>query len=139
MKQKNRPQVGVGLMILNKKGEVLLGKRQGAHGENTYGWIGGHLEFGETPEKCLIREAQEEIGCQVKIHRLICVSNIVKYDKHYLDLEFLGEITQGTPKVMEPDKVVSWQWHALNHLPQPLFEAVALGIKSYHNQHMYNA
>jgi 8-oxo-dGTP diphosphatase len=134
----NRPQVGVGMMIL-RNGQVLLGKRQGAHGADTYGWVGGHLEFGETLEDGCRREALEETGLEIKTLKLICVSNIIQYDKHYLDLEFLATIDpQAEPQVLEPDKVESWQWYDLDKLPKPLFKAVELAINSYHSGQVYN-
>ena len=135
MNQK-RPKVGVGVMV--KRGDkVLLGKRKGAHGESTYGWIGGHLEFGETPKDCARREAMEETGLKIINLKLICVSNIIAYDKHYLDLEFSAE-TVGEPKVLEPDKVEAWEWHDINNLPKPLFKAVELAIESYKTGKIYN-
>ena len=141
IKKKNengQPKVGVGIMIL-RQGKVLLGKRKGAHGTSTYGWVGGHLEFGETLENACRREALEETGLKIKSLKLICVSNIIQYNKHYLDLEFLGTIDPQTePKLMEPDRVESWGWYDLDHLHQPLFKAVELAINSYQTGQIYN-
>ena len=39
-----RPKVGVGLLII-KDGKVLLAKRKNAHGEGTWGSVGGHLNI----------------------------------------------------------------------------------------------
>ena len=54
-----RPQVGVGVLI-TKDDLVLLMKRQNSHGDGTWAPPGGHLEYGETPEECAMRETQEE-------------------------------------------------------------------------------
>jgi 8-oxo-dGTP diphosphatase len=70
------PKVGVGIMIV-KDGQVLLGRRKGAHGEGEYAWPGGHLEFGETLEECVAREIAEETGMTVKPIRLVSVSNVL--------------------------------------------------------------
>ena len=45
--EKKYPKVGIGVMIQNEKGEVLLGLRQGSHGAGEWSFPGGHLEFGE--------------------------------------------------------------------------------------------
>jgi len=31
-----RPKIGVGVMIINKEGKILLGKRKNAHGDGTW-------------------------------------------------------------------------------------------------------
>ncbi|MBS4059526.1 MAG: NUDIX domain-containing protein [Bacteroidetes bacterium] len=35
----------------------------------------GHLDFGETPEQCAIRETQEEVGIEIKDVRFIAATN----------------------------------------------------------------
>lgn len=62
--------VGVGGLILNEKGEVLLIKRiDGMFPEwnEKWGIPGGHVEFGEDPKETLYRELKEELGVRVKI------------------------------------------------------------------------
>ncbi len=134
---KLHPLIGVGVMVI-RNGKVLLGYRKGAHGSNTYGWCGGHLEFGEKLEDCAKREVLEETGLVISSLRLFCVSNIISYGKHYVDLEFLAEISQGEPRILEPDRVESWDWYDFDNLPSPLFKAVELAIHSYLTDQFYN-
>jgi 8-oxo-dGTP diphosphatase len=109
---------------------VLLGKRLSGPGIGTYGWAGGHLEFGETPEECAVREVAEETGLSVKAAMLepLCVSNTMAYGSHYIDIEFRCEIADGEPRVMEPTKLESWDWYPLDALPHPMFEAAAMAL-----------
>ncbi len=79
--------MGVGVVFL-RDGKVFLAKRQGSHGEDTWASAGGHLEMGESLEECARREAMEELGVTVGELRFLCVSNILAYDKHYVDIEF---------------------------------------------------
>jgi 8-oxo-dGTP diphosphatase len=132
-----RPKVGVGVMLM-KDGLVLLGRRRGAHGASTYGWCGGHVEFGETLEDAARREVLEETGIVAGDLTFLCVSNIVQYGKHYLDVEFLCTDFSGTPSIREQDRVEDWSWHSLDALPTPLFGAVQLAIGSYQNGTNYN-
>ena len=131
------PKVGVGAMIM-RDGQVLLGRRRGAHGAGTYAWCGGHLEFGETLEACAVREVREETGLVVASLKLLCVSNIMAYDNHYLDFEFLTEVEPGQPQVLEPDRIESWEWYELDNLPSPLFKAGELALKSLATGRFYH-
>ena len=60
--------VFAGGCILNLRGEVLLQQR-GDTGR--WGFPGGALELGETPEMAAIREAREETGLEVEVGDLI--------------------------------------------------------------------
>jgi 8-oxo-dGTP diphosphatase len=133
-----RPKVGVGVMMF-RDGKVLIGKRRGSHGSATYGWCGGHVEFGETLEEAARREVEEETGMVARELRFLCVSNIVNYDKHYVDVEFICTDFSGEPEVREADRVDSWTWYSIDELPKPLFAAVELAINSYTNGIVYNS
>ena len=56
--------------ISNHKGEVLLQRRGDT---NKWGFPGGAIELGETPQMAAIREAKEETGLDVKVGRIIGV------------------------------------------------------------------
>ncbi len=124
-----KPQVGVGVVFV-RDGRVFLAKREGSHGENTWASAGGHLELGESLEECARREAMEELGVQVGEMRFLCVSNIIAYGKHYLDIEFLGDIGDQTPRFMEQEGFSECGWFPLDSLPQPLFQAVSYALDS---------
>ena len=47
----NHPKVGVGVVVV-KDGKVLVGKRIGSHGAETWAFPGGHLEWNEKIEEC---------------------------------------------------------------------------------------
>lgn len=111
---------------------VLLGKRLSGPGTGTYGWAGGHLEFGETPEACAVREVAEETGLVINPDMLepLCVSNTMAYGTHYIDIEFRCEIPEGRPRLMEPQKRETWEWHSLTALPEPMFDAAVMALKA---------
>ncbi len=128
--QGDRPLVGVGVVFL-RGGRVFLARRRGAHGEDTWGSAGGHLEFGETLEECARREAMEELGVTVGELRVLCISNIVAYDRHYVDIEFLGDIEEQEPAPTASDgSFGECGWYPLWDPPEPLFEPMRLAIKS---------
>ena len=131
-----RPQVGVGVIFV-RGDTVFLAKRHGAHGEDTWASAGGHLENGETLEECGRREAMEELGVTVEDLRYLCVSNIIAYDKHYVDIEFLGEIGDQEPRLMEPESFIASGWFSLDDLPEPLFHAMRYALDSYRTGQHY--
>ena len=53
-------------IIVNKKGEVLVGKRARGKGVNLWAIIGGKVDPDEIPEDCVIREVQEELSVTFK-------------------------------------------------------------------------
>ena len=92
--------------------------------------VGGHLEMGESLEDCARREAEEELGVTVGNLRFLCVSNIVAYGKHYVDIEFLGDIGEQEPRLAEPVGFSESGWFSLDCLPEPLFHAVWFALDS---------
>ena len=86
------PKVGIGVMVI-KDGKMLLGKRKNAHGEGTWSYPGGHLEFGESWEACSKREVMEETGIQIKNLRFGMVTNDVfeKEHKHYITIFIVAD------------------------------------------------
>ena len=130
------PQVGVGVVFV-REGKVFLAKRQGSHGEDTWASAGGHLEWEESLEDCARREALEELGVTVGEMRFLCISNIVAYGKHYVDVEFLGDIGSQEPRLAEPEAFSESGWFPLDDLPQPLFQAVWYALDSLRTARYY--
>lgn len=60
--------VHAGGCILNDKGEVLLQRRGDC---DQWGFPGGTVELGETPQMAAIREVKEETGLDVEVGELI--------------------------------------------------------------------
>ena len=133
-----RPQVGVGVVFV-RDGRVFLARRQGSHGEGEWGSAGGHLELGESLEECARREALEELGVVVGDVSFLCVSNIVAYGKHYVDIEFLGDIDVQEPKAMEPTGFSAMGWFQLDELPEPLFQPMKYALDSLRTGRRYYA
>jgi 8-oxo-dGTP diphosphatase len=153
-----RPKVGIGMMVLNDKGEVLLGHRNDdpikassdLHGESCWTMPGGKLDFGETLLDGAIRELLEETGIKANKSKteLISLTNEIRPDTHYVTAGFLCSnfSAQGGPasgwegelKAMEPEEITEWKWYNLNNLPENIFLPSAKVIKNYLNKSIYN-
>ncbi len=113
---------------------MLLGKRKNAHGDGEYAGVGGHMEGLETFAETIMRELREEIGDSIEISDLqfLCLSNIRSYaPKHYIDIGMIAHWVSGDPKIMEEDKIESWDWYPFDALPTPLFESPGNYIQAY--------
>lgn len=120
-------QVGVGVVVL-RHGRVLIGRRLGPHGRDTWGLPGGHLEFGESPADCARRELREETGLEARaLHPGPATSDVFPAEpgrapRHFVTLFIRAEVDlSATPQRLEPDRCAGWQWCDWLALPQPLF------------------
>ena len=70
------PIVGVGALIFNKEGKILIGARSKT---KKYGFPGGHFEYQESFAECASRELQEEAGLNIKESqlKLFCFLNVI--------------------------------------------------------------
>jgi len=124
-------KVGIGVMVM-KDEKVLLGKRKGSHGEGEYAFPGGHLEYMESFEDCVLREIKEECGIEIANIRFQFLSNEMHYaPKHYVHIGLVADWKGGEPQLLEPEKCESWGWYNLDNLPQPLYASCRQGIESY--------
>ena len=115
MSKTDHPWIGVDNIIVDDKGKILLIKRSDE--EKTFpgmwAFVSGMVEWDETIEQALKREAQEEIGCQVEI---------IKYTGRYYDkigrhptktcvcLPHICKIVKGEPKVNQPEEIQDVKW-----------------------------
>jgi 8-oxo-dGTP diphosphatase len=134
MQTPERPKVGVGAIIV-RNGKVLLGKRKNAHGEHTFNFPGGHLEYGESIEACAGREVLEETGLVVEKVKVGPFTNdIFKTEgKHYITIFAVCQSNHGEPKILEPDKCEGWNWYSWDKLPRPLFIPIQNLLKQNFN------
>ena len=148
MEKNQKPKVGVGIMVLNNRGEVLLGKRNDdaekassdLHGEGTWTMPGGKLDFQETLINGACRELFEEIGVKVEAERLkvISIADEIVPDNHYVTVGFLIEDFKEKPKVIEPDEITEWKWYNLNSLPENVYPPSAKVIRAFLSNKIYN-
>ena len=140
MKREVLPPVGVGIgVMIVKDAKVLLGKRLGAHGAGEYATPGGRLEHGETFEACARREVAEECGIEIENLRFQFVTNLTAYPPtHFAHIGFIADWKTGEPHNLEPHKCEGWNWYSFDALPQPLFAATAIAVRSYREGFIYH-
>ncbi|GAB4146744.1 MAG: NUDIX hydrolase [Patescibacteria group bacterium] len=123
-------KVGVGAIIIADS-KILLTKRVGSHASGSFGTLGGHLEFGESPTDALQREAMEELNIELTNIQFLSCANLLKYNRHVINLLFTAKIKDVNQlQIQEPDKIESFGWFEINNLPEPLFEPVRIDLKA---------
>jgi ADP-ribose pyrophosphatase YjhB (NUDIX family) len=66
---------------------------------------GGYLDYGESPEQCVLRELEEEVGLPGEVERLLRVdSQVVPSGFHFLTFHFAGRALADSFK-LKPDEV----------------------------------
>ena len=122
MERHTLPNVGVGVLV-ERDGKLLLHRRKGDHGPGTWSTAGGHLEYGETPEACAIREVWEEVGVVVSAVAFMGITNDVfpETQRHYITIWMHATVSEGDGYVHAQDEVEEVGWFARDALPTPLF------------------
>jgi len=136
---KLKPIVALGVMII-REGRVLLAKRKGALGLDTYGFPGGKLEGLESFEEGIMRELREECGAELKVKnlRFVVLENVLAYrPKHFVNIGFVAEWVSGEAINTEPNKHEDWQWCPMDALPQPLFVPSLNIVEAYKSGQVY--
>jgi ADP-ribose pyrophosphatase YjhB (NUDIX family) len=123
--------MGVGVIIVNASGEVLVGKRCGSHAPY-WSIPGGHMDPGESFEQAAIREVAEETGLLLAAPQVIGLSNNLETwqqeGKHTVSVCLLATHPGGEAERKEPEKCAEWRWCRPDALPQPHFEASRTAI-----------
>ena len=136
----DRPRVGIGVVILNSQGKILVGKRRGSHAPY-YSIPGGHLELGETFEEAAVKEIKEETGLDIISPKVLCVTNNLRTYKeeglHYISVCLIVTEFSGSPKNLEPEKCEKWIWVDPKKLPIPHFEASEHAVRCFLERKFY--
>jgi len=140
MENYSRPTVGLGIIIVNEEGNILVGKRKGSLAPK-YSIPGGNLEIGESFEGGAIREVKEETNLDITEIKVIAVTNNLETykeeGKHHISIVLLATKYSGELKNTEPQKIESWNWVDPKKLPEPHFDASHLGVQCYLKDSFY--
>lgn len=109
------------LCYIEQDGKYLMlhrTKKQNDFNQNLWLGLGGHIETGESPEECVVREVKEESGLELTDYKFrgmvtFSDSNVYEYMFLFTADKFSGEITdsdEGELQWTEKEKV-------LNELP----------------------
>jgi 8-oxo-dGTP diphosphatase len=129
--QFRNPVPGV-VVLVEKEGTVLLGRRRGGFGAGTWGLPQGYIELDEDFLTAAIREVKEETGLDVEIRSIInVVSNLLSPGLQTLAIVLLAGVVGG--ELCAGDDLETLEWVPLaGPLPEMAFEADEWIIERHH-------
>jgi 8-oxo-dGTP diphosphatase len=136
--QFRNPSPGV-VVLIEKDGQVLLGRRSGSYAAGKWGLPQGFVEFDEDFLTGAIREVKEETGLDVEIRSIISVvSNFLSHRLHTLAIVLLTRVVGG--RLCAADDLEAVAWFPLSGpLPEMAFEADAHICERYYRTHLEGA
>ena len=112
----------VAVALLDKDGRILLSKRpEGKKLAGLWEFPGGKVDPGETPERALIRELQEELGIDTRASCLapIGFASHAYEEFHLLMPLYVCRVWQGTPQGREGQELAWVRPQRLGDYPMP--------------------
>ncbi len=110
------PLVGVGALVHDGEGRVLLIKRRFEPNKGRWSLPGGLLETGETLVFAGRREVREELGVEIEVEELFQVSEEIIKDAegktrfHFVLVDFLAKVSPNGATITLNDESDSFNW-----------------------------
>lgn len=130
----HRMGIGVGAVVVNGDGQVLL-IRRGPGARNEQGlWAtpGGAVEWDETPAEAVVREVWEECGIEIAVFcQLGTFDHRLNDREQWISIAYLAQIMMGEPAIQEPEKCSGCGWFTLSELPTLLSPLADKHLSAY--------
>ena len=114
------PVAGVGVVIRDPQGRLLIIKRGQGAGKGLWAVPGGKVRWGETWREAAVREAREETGLDVRIGPVAWVGEAVGPGDppawHYALVDFWAEAVGG--RLQAGDDAADIRWVSLDEIHQ---------------------
>lgn len=143
----NKMGIGVGVLVLNEEGKVLLLLRnsdfQKADSdmrlEGTYTLPSGKVLYQETFEEAAVRKLEEEAGLHTTTEdvQVISLSNDINSYAHYATIGLWTKKYEGEVRLKDSSEFVSCGFFDLEHLPENTCIPSLKIIKNYKDKIIY--
>lgn len=134
------PVPTVAIILENKKGGILFGKRKFLPKKGFWDLPGGFIDFGEKAEEAIVREVKEELGIEIKNPKILgTYIGFYPYkgiNYQPLCIVFYKKITdKETKKIKAADDISSTNFLSKNKIPwkKLAFPDIIQALKDYLN------
>ena len=123
MADKKKMGIGVGVMLFNDEGKVLLMLRSKKSGsalglDGVWALPGGKVEFGESFEEAAMREIMEEVGVKILNPKVFTIGMDANEKAHFVTAGVSADKFEGEVKNMLPEESERLEWFDLEELPE---------------------
>lgn len=137
--------VGIGVMLVNSDGEVLLILRNDdpkladsdMRLEGTWTLPAGKVRCGETIIEAAKRKVKEEVNLDVSNLNAISVNDDINAYAHFLTVGLVSDSFSGKISLGDTKAHVDYKFYDLDNLPENLCEPSKAIIKNYRNNKIY--
>lgn len=112
-------KAGVAIIYLDEQNRILLGHRIK---DDSWGLVGGKIDWCETFEEAAIRESIEEVNLNPTKLIYIGLNNAINNpSEQHITVFYHASVYTGVYEHKEPDKHYEWKSFNLDELPENLF------------------
>ena len=145
MDKSKMPGVGLGVMLINNDGKVLLILRNSdakladsnMHLEGTWTLPAGKVRYGETIIEAAKRKVKKEVNLDVSNLKIISVNDDINKYAHFLTIGLVSDSFTGKIDLGDSLEHVDYKFYDLDNLPENLCEPSKVIIKNYRNNRIY--
>jgi len=138
--------IGVGVILLNEKNEVLLLLRNSDQVladsdmrlEGTYTLPSGKVKYQETFEEAGVRKVKEESNFDVEEISVVSLSNDINEYAHYATVGLIATCYSGTFQMKNSKEFSGYGWFSFDNLPSNLCIPSMKIIHNYLNHIIYS-
>lgn len=144
MEKERHKIIPASYLVLLKDGKVLMSRRYNKkYCNGKYSLPSGHVKVGESFTQCMIREAKEEIGINLKSEDLEMVHMIhgdfgITENNERVSAFFVCNKWNGNIENMEPEKCDDLSWFDLNNLPENIAPEVLQALENIKKDIFYS-
>lgn len=139
------PGVGIGVMIFNKEGKVLLILRNDdvkkadsdMRLEGTWTFPAGKVKLGETIYDASVRKVKEEVNIDIENPKIISISDDINDYAHFVTIGLIVKGYKGNISLGNTEEHVDYKFFDINDLPENLCMPSKNIVNNYKNNIIY--